>query len=194
MMKKIGTVLILLAGPFGAMADEFVDLKDSLVAINKETSEIRGEIEDLERVSAERARNIKILKAKVQAATRHMERQQDELEKVRAQAATVQKAEAGIAAQAAAAEAQLAAVTKELDKVKADYAKEAAKHKAKMAKIEADKKEELKRKAELTERVTNFEAHLRKDSVTRETAQQEVDNIYKGNERLYEKLKTPAGQ
>jgi chromosome segregation ATPase len=186
----LSSVLLILAlSSWSAPADELIDLKETLVAVNKETDEIQNEIKGLELASKERAARIQSLRAKIKTAKAQMDSAQDRLTKIRQQSAELEKNETELNQQATAAENQLAAVTKELEKINAEYAKATAQHKAKMAKIEANKREELKRKADLTKRVANFESHLQKQSGQREAAEREVDKIYQGNEKLYDRLK-----
>ena len=193
MVQLLSLIAAFLVG-FQAQADDrdYDDLvvkKRQLVAINNNADQMSKEIADLDRVSAERAQNIKALNIRIQAARRSLEQQQAELSKVRAQAAAVEKIESASKEQLATADAKLAEVNAQLTKIKDEYAKADAKHKSEMAKIDLEKKEELKKRAELNQRVANYENHLKKNSSTREQARESVDNVYKGNERLYEKLK-----
>lgn len=185
--------LLFICAPAFAEDIEMANKQQTLIALNNEAGELASEIQNLERASAERAQKIKVLNEKIKRARALVRARQAEIEKVTAQAAVVEKNEAATAAQLAAAEAQLATVTNELNKVKADYAKADARGRAMMAKIEEAKKEELKRKAELTRRVANFEKHLRGEAGKRETAQQQVDQLSRENDRLYDRLKSPPG-
>lgn len=183
--------LAILCASFSAWSDELVLRREQLLALDNTADQLSKEIRDLERLSAERARNIKNLKAKIQEARHRVEQRQDQLEKIKAKADEVEKAEAAQNSELASIEAKLKDVNAQLAKVNEDYSKADARHKAKLSRIEKDKQEELKRRTELTRRVANFEEYVRRQTGQRDQAEADVQTLSRGNERLYDKLKGP---
>lgn len=183
--------LILFISNF-AVADELVARRERLLALENTEQSLKNEIVELERLSAHRARNIKLLKVKITETKQRIEQREEEAKKIRAKAETIENAEAALNEQLAASAAKLKTVDQELAKISADYSKAESRHKSRMAQIETEKQEELKRRTDLNRRVANFENFLRTRSAQREVAEVQVRDISRGNEKLYEKLKGPS--
>lgn len=180
----IVSVIVASCAAFAA-EDEFDQLalkQRQLQAANNTTNQLQDEIAELERVSAERARKIKALDAQLKVARQELAQQQATNEQARERMAVLQKAEAELAA-------ELAKVDEQLALHQAANAKSDEQERAELAQIDLQRKVELKKKAELTAQVAKLINRKPKHVQKKRVANEQVDELYRYNSRLYDKLK-----
>ena len=165
--------------------DEFdqvaVKQKQLRVAINTK-NELSDEIANLEKVSAERARHIKSLDVQLKAARQELAEQQAVTEQARARAAVLQKTEAELAAEVAKVSEQLA--LHEAANLKSDE-----EERAELKKIDEQRAAEMKKKAQLTAQISKLKTRKQKHVDKKRVANEQVDELYRVNARLYDKIK-----
>lgn len=152
--------------------DELAMKKQQLVAINNAADEINNEIEELNRVSADRQRRIQELNAQIKQAKRNLSQRQAEAAQVKTDASAIEQ--------------QLAHVQNE-------FAIIDDQDKVELARIEAERQVELTKKAELMAQLALLQQKRKVSVKTRKVAQQHVQEIQRDNARLYDKLKGKGG-
>ncbi len=162
--------------------DQLAVKQKQLQAANNTRNELADEIGELERVSAERARKIKALDIQLKNARYELAQQQAVTEQARARMDVLTKTEAELSEELVKVEEQLAVHT-------TANAKSDELERAELKKIDEQRSEELKKRTELTAQVAKLTGRKQKHIEKKRIANEQVDELYRYNSRLYDKLK-----
>ena len=162
--------------------DQMAAKQKQLQLANNTTNQLQDEIAELERVSAERARKIKALDIQLKNARQALAQQQALTEQARARAQAAQKMETDLSAELAKTQEQLTLYQRE-------NAKEDEAEKAELQKIERERQAEQKKKAELSAQIAKLTGRKKKFVAQKRVANEQVDELYRYNSRLYDKIK-----
>lgn len=172
----MGIVFHLLVSPVyggdGKFVDELQDLKAQLVAVNSTKDQLADEIANLEKLSSERARKIKEMKERLAQARRDLAQRLDEASSQRKHADALES---------------------ELRALQADVRNVEDLHKSEMNSLEAQRKAELLKKEQLTQMAAQLHLKKKKNAETRAVAQEQLAEIQRENQRLYDQIKSRSG-
>lgn len=167
-------LIISLAVSFSANAgsarhtDELEDLKSQLHAANSTKDQLAEEIENLERISVERAQKIKELKERLIQARKELSQRMNEAAQQRKHAD---------------------ALDLEMKAIEGDIANVEELEKSELNSLEAMRKAELIKKEQLTQMAAKLNLKRKKHVENRAIAQEQVVELQRENQRLYDQIK-----